>query len=50
MTQNQLIAALLDDAGIETDRIVATDSGNRTAFEVLEGAVLGALEQIEENS
>lgn len=50
MTKREAIAAILHDAGFTTDQIVNTDDGHRTAFEVLEGAVEGALDEIEEGT
>ncbi len=43
-----ILIDLLRQQGIDPDYQVETDDGNRTAYEVLEAAVLGALEQIEE--
>jgi hypothetical protein len=46
---NEAIAAILQHHGIDPDQQVYTDTGLRTAFQVLEGAVVGALDQIDEN-
>ena len=45
---NELIRQMLEKQSIDQDAIVQTDTGNRTPFEVLESAILGALEEIEE--
>ena len=48
MTNCQAITALLHNAGIKPDMEVETDAGMRSAFEILEAAVMGALDEIEE--
>lgn len=49
LTSGQAIGVILDNAGVSYDQMVQTDAGERTAFQVLEAAVLGALDEIEEN-
>lgn len=41
---------ILECQGINPDTLVNTDTGERTALEVLESAILGAVEEIEEGS
>lgn len=43
-----LLVELLREAGLDPEQMVSTYSGDRTALQVLEGAVVGALEGIEE--
>jgi hypothetical protein len=50
MTQCNSVLEILKQQGIDPDKEVQTDAGERTAFDVLEGAINGALEEIEEGS
>ena len=43
MTQRELIVALLKESGFDPDMQIE----NRTAFDILEAAVWGALDEIE---
>ena len=45
---NDLLSKILELQGIDPDSTVDTDNGERTAFQVLESAVMGALDQIED--
>ena len=45
IVKDKYIYEILKDEGIDSTAMV----GDQCAFEVLEGAILGALEQIEEN-
>ena len=46
MTQRELIVALLEESGFDPDMKV----GERSAFNLLEAAVWGALEEIEDSA
>ncbi len=41
------ILQILNNEGIEPNTVVETENGERTAFQILEGAILGAIETIE---
>jgi len=50
MTQFNPILEILKQHAIDPGKEVKTDAGERTAYDVLEGAINGALDEIEEGS
>lgn len=49
MNLTESLYHILENQGINPEQVVNTDTGERLAFEVLESAILGALDEIEEN-
>lgn len=50
MGKHEAIVAVLQAYGIDPDQVVETDTGKRTAFDVLEAHVLAGLDEIEEGT
>ena len=49
MGKHEAIVAVLQAFGIDPDQTIETDTGTRTAFEILEAHVLAAIDEIEED-
>ena len=50
MTQREAICEVLRANGIDPDQVVNTDSGPRTAFDVMEANVMAGMDEIEEGT
>lgn len=48
-TRGQLIETILRGEGIDPDKVLNVDGNKRTAFNILEGYVLCAFEEIEDS-
>lgn len=48
MTFNDVVGEILANASIDADLLVETDNGPQTAFQIVEAAILGAIETIED--
>jgi len=47
MGKHEAIVAVLQAYGIDPDQVVETDSGTRTAFEIMEAHIMAAMDEIE---
>ena len=50
MTKRESIVAVLVAHEIDPDQVVTTDSGPRTAFDVLEAHVMAGMDEIEDGT